>query len=154
MRRLITIIIASLGGVILGVLFAPNTGRATRARVKDRMIHYAHEVGHIFTRWLPSKARFFSGKIIGLANIALGFLAIKPTGIPIDDTTITDKARSRMGRSRPKIDIHRMNINTEDGVIYLRGVAMNFQQKSNAEKIVKDIEGVSRVVNELRIAAA
>lgn len=77
------------------------------------------------------------------------------TGGGMDDTAerdqqLTGKVEADLFRdaSIPKGQI---NVNTVDGVVYLRGTASNQQQISTIEQRIKQIEGVEAVINLLRL---
>lgn len=152
-RRILSLIGIAALGAIAGLFLAPNTGRANRAKAKDKLIHYGHQIAHLFTRLLPSKIRFYSGRVKGLYYWVRDRLVKPPSKLLLDDITITDKVKSAIGRPREMINDSKMNINTEFGIVYLRGVSKNPRQKQRAQRLAQSVDGVIDVVNELKVAA-
>lgn len=71
-------------------------------------------------------------------------------GMPDRDQFVTDRVESEIFRdsSLPK---GQMNINTVDGVVYVRGTANSQEQIAEIERRIKAIEGVDAVINLLRL---
>jgi hypothetical protein len=45
-----------------------------------------------------------------------------------------------------------MNVDVDDGIVTLRGIVDFVQQKQDAERVVKETDGVQAVVNKLRVS--
>lgn len=62
--------LAALGGVAIGagaaLLFAPQTGRATRAMIKDKATKYSHDM----QEFVDGKARHFHNRAEGFRHMA------------------------------------------------------------------------------------
>jgi osmotically-inducible protein OsmY len=69
----------------------------------------------------------------------------------IDDASITAQVRSSLMSHRSTSAI-KTKVETTDGVVTLSGVAKNAAEKSLVTKLVNDIDGVSKVVNNMTIA--
>lgn len=72
--------------------------------------------------------------------------------LPDRDQFVTGKVETELFRdsSIPKGQI---NINTVDGVVYVRGTANNQGQIAEIERRIKQIDGVDAVINLLRLPA-
>ena len=68
-------------------------------------------------------------------------------GAAITDTAITAKIKTRLLAD----GIAGTNVDTVNGVVTLKGAVDNAEEKTKAEKIAKDTEGVKSVKNELTI---
>jgi osmotically-inducible protein OsmY len=69
---------------------------------------------------------------------------------PPSDDAITDRVRQRLV-SHPDVKGHAVEVETKDGVVRLGGSVETARAKSTAEKLVKRMQGVRGVVNELRV---
>lgn len=74
--------------------------------------------------------------------------AIPPVTPVVDDTWITTKIQSKYFLDQ-EVKGHQINVDTREGVVTLTGSVETEQQKQQAERIAKETDGVSRVVNNL-----
>ncbi len=74
----------------------------------------------------------------------------KTVGEKIDDASITAQAKMVLLGHRSTSALH-TKVRTENGVVYLSGTAKNQAEKDLVTKLVSDIDGVDRVVNEMVI---
>jgi hyperosmotically inducible periplasmic protein len=72
------------------------------------------------------------------------------TGAYIDDSTITTQVKSRM-LSDPNVAGTSISVETLNGTVMLSGFAKNATEKSTAEKIARDVNGVKSVRNEIAV---
>ena len=89
---------------------------------------------------------------------ALGALTVLPgcavsrgqstVGQYVDDATITTQAKARMAENK-SVDAAAISIETLNGEVMLTGFAKSATEKATAEKIVRDLNGVKRVKNEI-----
>ncbi len=68
------------------------------------------------------------------------------------DQAVTDRVQTQLFGD-PSIPKGQMNINTVDGVVYVRGTASSQEQIAEIERRIKGIEGVDAVINLLRLPA-
>lgn len=66
------------------------------------------------------------------------------------DPWITMKVQSQFFLD-PEIKGHEIDVDTTRGVVLLKGTVQTAEQKRHAEQIARDIEGVTRVVNQLTV---
>ena len=50
-----------------------------------------------------------------------------------------------------KVAAHNIDVNTEEGVVYLLGRVKTSEERSTAERLAKETEGVHKVVNHLEV---
>lgn len=71
-------------------------------------------------------------------------------GAYIDDATITTQIKSRMAEN-PAVAASSISVETLNGTVMLSGFAKNATEKSTAEKIARDVNGVKSVKNEIAV---
>jgi osmotically-inducible protein OsmY len=72
------------------------------------------------------------------------------TGAYIDDASITTQVKSRM-LSNPDVAGTSTSVETLNGTVLLSGFAKSALEKSTAERIARDVNGVKSVRNEIAI---
>jgi hyperosmotically inducible protein len=72
------------------------------------------------------------------------------TGAYIDDATITTQVKSRM-LNDPNVAGTSISVETLNGTVMLSGFAKNATEKSAADRIARDVNGVKSVKNEIAI---
>jgi hyperosmotically inducible protein len=72
------------------------------------------------------------------------------TGAYIDDATITTQVKSRM-LNDPNVSGTSISVETLNGTVMLSGFAKNATEKSAADRIARDVNGVKMVKNEIAI---
>ncbi len=72
------------------------------------------------------------------------------TGAYIDDATITTQVKSRM-LNDPNVAGTSISVETLNGTVMLSGFAKNATEKSTADRIARDVNGVKAVKNEIAI---
>ena len=90
------------------------------------------------------------------ALVALTFLI----GSPIladagkaEDAKITSKVKAKLTKDQAQ-NLVKVNVDTKDGVVHLKGTVPDEQAKTDAEKLAKDTEGVVSVTNDLKVSAS
>ena len=66
MRTLMALLCGAMAGMAMGVLCAPESGAATRSRLRDKANHYWHEV----TDFAEGKGRHLRNKAKGYTHMA------------------------------------------------------------------------------------
>ena len=79
--------------------------------------------------------------------VGLPFLADAGTA---EDAMITTKVKTKLTVDR-FMNLASVNVNTEDGVVHLKGTVGNKQAKADAELLAKDTDGVVSVTNDLKV---
>ncbi|TAG79147.1 MAG: BON domain-containing protein [Betaproteobacteria bacterium] len=93
-----------------------------------------------------------------LTSVSLGIIALssgcavvreqQTVGTYIDDATITTQIKSRMAAD-PVTNAIAISVETLKGEVQLSGFAKNASEKSRAEVIARDVNGVKRVRNDI-----
>jgi osmotically-inducible protein OsmY len=71
-------------------------------------------------------------------------------GAYIDDATITTKIKSRFVEDL-KVDASAISVETLKGTVMLSGFAKNAEERSAAERIARNVNGVVAVKNEIAV---
>lgn len=153
MRRLTSNLLLFSLGLAAGMLFSPGTGRSNRARIRDKASHYSNELENLFFEDVPRLTRYYSGRFQGIRHDLMGAMSPVKRRYTGDDPKITNKIKSLIGRPQERIDDSGININTEHGVVHLRGYAKSLREKQRIERLAKQVPETIDVVNELRVAA-
>lgn len=74
----------------------------------------------------------------------------KTAGQVVDDATITSKVKSALAAD-PDISAFKINVDTQKGVVKLKGEIKTLALRRKAESIVRDVQGVKSVDNQLVI---
>ena len=82
-----------------------------------------------------------------------GGAGTRPRDNPVDDAWITMKVQSKYF-IHDEIKSRTVDVDTKNGIVTLKGSVPSDVAKHAAEVIAQDTEGVSRVVNNLKIEAA
>jgi len=98
------------------------------------------------------------GKV--LAALALVFtmagcqaMTGKTAGRNVDDATITASVKSKLAGDRVS-SLTRVDVDTNNGVVSLNGVVESPAQKARAQELASQVNGVSKVVNNLQVQGA
>jgi len=86
-------------------------------------------------------------------DMTVAKIADKPeetTGEKIDDASITAQVKASLLSHRSTSAL-KTKVQTADGVVTLTGVTKNAAEKSLVTKLVTDINGVTRVINNMSI---
>jgi hyperosmotically inducible protein len=74
----------------------------------------------------------------------------RTTGDVVDDTKITAAVKAKLVADRAA-NLTKVNVDTTNGVVQLRGTVDSAAQKSRAEQLAREASGVTRVVNNLQV---
>lgn len=95
-----------------------------------------------------------SAAAMALALLATAGCAVsrgqQTAGAYIDDATITTQVKSRMLED-PNVAGTSISVETLNGTVMLSGFAKSAAEKSTAERIARDINGVKSVKNEIAV---
>jgi gas vesicle protein len=141
-----------LAGAVLGVLLTPSSGRRNRALLRDKIAkgkHKAEHLGEAATR----KAHDLSNRADGLAHAIAEKVSSKAEGESdgADDVTIADRVRTELGRVPETQGLERLNVESCNGVVTLRGPIMDEATQAAIIAAVSNVHGVREVVSDLMI---
>jgi hypothetical protein len=138
--------VAALGAAVGGLLtflLDPDRGRSRRARYADQLAAGARRAAFQLGRG----SRLAAGRLAGAAEE----LKHAGDGQPMpNDPALTSKVETELFRD-PSIPKGRININTEQGVVVLRGEVDNADQSREIERRARRIPGVVEVENLLHL---
>jgi osmotically-inducible protein OsmY len=139
---------AAIGGAALAYFLDPQNGRRRRHQTRDQLLSLARQ-GTKRARKLVHHA---SSDAAGQARRAAHALR-SPEDVELDDATLVDKVESIVFRKHdlPKGQI---NINAENGVVFLRGQVEDTELVETLEERVRKVRGVKDVENLLHTPEA
>ena len=74
----------------------------------------------------------------------------KSAGTNVDDATITASVKSKLVADKAA-NLTRVDVDTNNGTVYLNGTVESAEQKSRAEQLAWRASGVKTVVNNLQV---
>lgn len=74
----------------------------------------------------------------------------RTVGERVDDATITAAVKSKLVADSPK-NLVKVNVDTTDGVVQLKGTVSSVEHKAEAERLALATKGVKAVKNELTV---
>jgi len=74
----------------------------------------------------------------------------KSAGTNVDDATITASVKSKLVADKDS-NLTRVDVDTNNGTVYLNGTVESPEQKSRAEQLAWQASGVKTVVNNLQV---
>ena len=74
----------------------------------------------------------------------------KSAGTNVDDATITASVKSKLVADKAS-NLTRVDVDTNHGTVYLNGTVDSAEQKSRAERLAWQAQGVKSVVNNLQV---
>ena len=141
-----------LAGVAIGMLFSPDTGRANRAKIRQRFESWEANVRKEEGR-LIKKTNYEKGRMTGVVHNLGRRLHIIGERESLDDV-VNQRVKTALGEDPKAPDIPRLNIDTYEGVVTLRGVVDTENQSKQITDIVEKVSGVNDVVNKIHVEEA
>jgi osmotically-inducible protein OsmY len=99
------------------------------------------------------------GRMIGMVVVALAVLTTlsacqsltgKSAGTNVDDASITAAVKSKLVAEKAT-NLTRVDVDTNNGTVYLTGSVESADQKTRAEQFAWQAKGVKNVVNNLQV---
>ena len=136
--------VAAAGGLAVGALLEyfldPKAGRRRRHTARDRVLsRLRHGERRAIVRTRRAESHAF-----GVARRTIN--ARRRAEEPPDDLTLTQKVESQLFR-RAGVPKGQINVNAEDGVVFLRGVVERQEDIERMEAATRRIAGVREVEN-------
>jgi hyperosmotically inducible protein len=89
--------------------------------------------------------------VLVLATAACQSMTGRSMGTNIDDATITASVKSKLVAEKAA-NLTRVDVDTTSGTVYLSGTVESAEQKSRAEQLAWQANGVKGVVNNLQLS--
>jgi len=139
-------------GAIIGILAAPSSGRRNRALLRDKIAKGAHKAGDLGGA-AASKAHDLSNRVEGVAHKVAEKVNTKVNGDSddADDVTIADRVRTAFGRLDAAQGLERINIDSNDGVVTLRGPIVSEATQVALVAAAQKVAGVREVISDLLV---
>lgn len=141
MNRQMNLVLGIAIGAGLMYILDPDRGRRRRSRLRDQVVHGAHEVEDL-GEGVASRARHLRNRARGAVIEARGRL----TREEVDDTILEARVRSQLGRLVP--DPSSIRVTSEHGRVTLRGHASQSDFGHIVEG-VQNVPGVHDVINRM-----
>lgn len=100
-----------------------------------------------------------SGRLLIALVLTIGSLAAcqatteKSASQTMDDASVTADVQKKLTSDR-MANFTRVDVETKQGIVQLRGVVQTSEQRARAEELAKQIAGVRRVRNNLQVHTA
>ena len=88
--------------------------------------------------------------VIVAAAVSCRSVTGKSAGNSVDDATITASVKTKLVADRAS-NLTRVDVDTNNGTVYLNGTVDSAEQKTRAERLAWQAQGVKSVVNNLQI---
>lgn len=139
-------------GAISALLFAPRSGQGARQWVKQQGSELAHDTRRLLNR-AQVQTRYRLGSVQGWTHKLKDLFFPEPELLEADDDTIEQRVRVAIGENPLTWDLPHMNVNSESGLVTLRGPVQTYREKENLEKVVRKVRGVVDVINKTKLVA-
>lgn len=96
------------------------------------------------------RGRWIHGALAVASLAWLGCAGNRPVADQVSDATITAEVKTKI-TAQEGINPLSLDVDTRDGVVVLRGIVDDEQDRMGAERLARDTRGVVRVVNELQL---
>lgn len=137
-------------GILFGYLTAPKSGRGTRSWISQRFDHWRAQ-----TRDIESVVRrrfhYEEGKLAGAVYRLRRLRAVPDEGKYVDDDLITRRVRTNLGEDKSTRQTARINVDTANNIVTLRGVVHSQQERQNLERVAGRVRDVDSVVNKVNV---
>lgn len=137
-------------GIVVGILTAPKTGRGSRSWIRQRFEHWhaqSRDIGAVMRR----KASYEEGKLAGAVHRIRQLTTVPNQGKYVDDDLITQRVRTHIGEDRSTGMLARINVDTADRIVTLRGGVASQRDKENLDRVVTAVQDVDDVVNKVKV---
>jgi hyperosmotically inducible periplasmic protein len=90
--------------------------------------------------------------LLAIVSFVVGCQSVtgKSVGTSVDDATITASVKAKLVGDRAS-NLTRVDVDTNNGTVYLNGTVDSAEQKSRAEQLARQAAGVKSVVNNLQV---
>lgn len=144
--RIVTGGAGAAAGALLAFFLDPHSGKRRRHVVRDR----ARATVRRSVRAAQRSLRHTGREAYGMAQRVIH---LRPSRDVPDDATLADRVRSEIFR-RAHVPKGRINVNCENGVVFLRGELQTPEEIRELERATRKVPGVRGVRNLLHLPAA
>lgn len=123
-----------LSGLAIGLLFSPNTGRANRAWLRQKTKSLQANLRRL-RRDLTGKTDYEMGRIAGFIHTLGERTGIIREEVELSNDITNQRVKTELGENPKTGQIPRLNIDTFEGVVTIRGHVENEQQKWAIEDV-------------------
>jgi hyperosmotically inducible protein len=90
--------------------------------------------------------------LVGFAIVSslVGCNSTQTVGEQLDDTRISTAVTAKLAAD-PEVNPFEIDVDTQDGVVRLSGMVETNTQRSEAEKLARNTDGVTRVINDIKL---
>jgi hypothetical protein len=131
-------------GALLQYFLDPSAGRRRRHQTRDRIVSKLRRG----ERRAVTRARRAESRTLGVFRRALN--ARHAPKLPPDDVALAHKVETELFR-RPGVPKGQIDVNAEDGTVFLRGVVERQDDIARVEAVAERIAGVRSVENLLHL---
>lgn len=139
-------------GAISGALLAPKSAKSTWNWL-NQQTRGLGSTGRRLANRAGAQVRFRAGQTQGWAHKIKDLFAPEQELLEADDDTIEQRVRVAIGENPLTWDLPRINVNSENGVVTLRGPIQTLREKENLEKVTRRVRGVIDVINKTKLVA-
>lgn len=142
------------GGILVGILFAPKSGRNSRTWLRQQGEHLRANVVHLGER-AAKRARYERGRLQGLRHSLrerIGKVGLREGYIT--DDVITQRVKTELGENPRTWRIPRINVETVNRVVTLRGRVSSEEEREALEEVARSVPDVDDVINRVSVVKA
>ena len=100
--------------------------------------------------WVPSVQYISALMLLFVFFVGCKAMTGKTLGRHIDDAGITASVKTKLAGKNVS-SLARIDVDTNDGVVYLNGTVESTGVKEEAAKLAQQVDGVRQVVNNLQV---
>lgn len=137
-------------GIIFGYLTAPKSGRGTRSWISQKFEHWraqSRDIESVVRR----RFHYEEGKLAGAVYRLRQLTAVPDEGKYVDDDLITQRVRTELGEDKATGKTARINVDTANNIVTLRGVVHSQQECQDLERVARRVQDVDRVINKVNV---
>ena len=150
-RSLFRAILLFGAGVAVGLLTAPKTGRGSRAWIGQKFDHFEANTSNWRDK-LMQQARYQQGRLTGAAHKMKQLTLVPAEDEYVDDDLITQRVRTRIGENPGTWHLPRINVDTADRIVTLRGRVQTKAERDAMEQVTLSTPDVESIVNKITVA--
>lgn len=147
-RTVPSLIFAFVTGAALALLLAPRKGRSSRAWLRQRYDNLRSRLrrrGREMRNWQA----YERGRVTGVVHDLRARMASRGPSDTVDDDIVTARVHTKFGEHHLTRHLPRLNIDTVDGVVTLRGHLPSERDCGAAERMAAEVAGVRKVINKI-----